>query len=119
MSEHTVSFVREMVARFPGLSALLEEHMKDNFGEILPHLFFGDVTRYVVALLSGGDLAQRRELRDILDHLERVYASADEELQELIAVSFLENFPRPNEPGAEICGKIGPHLRRQLHVIEY
>jgi hypothetical protein len=114
VSEQTISFVRDMVARFPGMGALLEEHIKDN-DEILPHVFFGDVTRYVLSLLSDS-LPQRRELRDILDYLERAYASGDEQLQELIAVSFLENFPFPDEPGAEIRGMIGPHLKRQLHM---
>ncbi len=119
MSEQAVSFVRSTMARFPSLSALLEEHLKDNLGEILPHVFFGDVTRYVLSLLaaSGGGLPPRRELRDILDYLEEAYSASGEELRELISVSFLENLPRPGEIGAQIREMVGPNLRRQLHVI--
>lgn len=120
MSEHPVSFVRSMVARFPSLSALLEAHIKDNLGEMLPHVFLGDVTRYVLSLLlavGAGGLPARRELRGILDYLEEAFDDGDEELQELISVSFLENLPRPGQTGAEIRKMVGPNLRKQLHVI--
>jgi len=122
MSERTTSFsfVRSLATRWPGLGPILEEHINDNFGEILPHVFFGDLTRYVLSLLgeaSRGDEAARRELREILDYLEETYAGGDVELQELIFVSFLENLPRPDEDGAQIREMVGPHLRRQLLVI--
>jgi hypothetical protein len=108
MSEHTISFVRSIVARFPGLTTLLDEHIENNFGEVLPHVFFGDVTRYVLSLVATNDdsLSPRRELRDVLDYLEEAYTGGDEELQELIAVSFLENLPRPGETGAGIRGML-------------
>ncbi len=115
----SVSFIRSMVARFPTLDALLKEHIED-FEEILPHLFFGDVTRHIVSLLpaaSGSDFPRRRELRDILAHLEESYSRGDDELQELISVSFLENLPRPGEAGAQIREMVGPTLRAQLAVI--
>src|SRR5260370_35319951 len=121
MSDQTISFVRSMVGRFPGLCGPLEEHIEANFGEVLPHVFFGDVTRYVVSLLlatrSSACLPPRRELRDILSYLEEAYAAGDEELRELISVSFLENLPRPGERGAEVRRMIGPNLRRHLELI--
>lgn len=122
MSEQTVLFIRSFVARFPGLSAVLDEHTKDHFGEILPHVFFGDITRYVLALFSaeshGGGLSPRRELLQILDFLEEVYSGGDEELQELISVSFLEDLPRWDEECSQVRELVGPNLRRQLDVIE-
>jgi hypothetical protein len=121
MNDQTVSFVRSMVGRFPGLYGPLEEHIEANFGELLPHVFFGDVTRYVVSLFlatrSSACLAPRRELRDILSYLEEAYAAGDEELRELISVSFLENLPRPGESGAEVRELVGPNLKSQLLLI--
>ena len=121
MSDHTVSFVRSMVERFPSLYGPLEGHIRDNYGEVLPHVFFGDVTRYVVSLLlaarSGSNLPRRRELRDILNYLEEAYASGDEEVRGLISVSFLENLPRSDESGAKLREMVGPNLRRQLQAI--
>jgi hypothetical protein len=121
VSEKSVGFVKQLAAPFPGLAALLDEHIKENFGEVLPHVFFGDVTRYLVSLLlaisGGGDLTQRRELCQTLDRLEEGYSRGDEELQELIAVSFLENLPRPGEPGSQIRSMLGPSLSKQLRTM--
>jgi len=121
LSELTIAFVRSLVSRFPSLSGVLEEHVKDN-DEILPHVFFGDLTRFTLSLLStaigGGGLPPRRELRGILDYLEETYSKGDAELQELIAASFLENLPGPREDGSQIRGMLGPNLRKQLQVID-
>ena len=120
MSEPTISFVKASAARFPELKTLLEEHTKDNDGEILPYVFLGDVTRYVLSLLfagSSGDLEARRELRRILDYLEDAYSNGGEEIQDLIALSFLENLPRQGERGAQIRDMVGPNLKKQLELI--
>ncbi len=120
MSERSVAFVRSIVARFPGLTVLLEEHIKD-FDEVLPHVFFGDLTRHVVSLAllanTGGERAAAQELCGILDFLEETYAMGSIELQELISVSFLENLPRPSEEGSEIRAMVGPSLSHQLRSI--
>lgn len=118
MSERTVAFVKDIVAQFPGLAALLEEHLHDNLGELLPHVFFGDLTRYMLTLLmtsnSGGGLKPRRELREMLDFLEESFSSGDRELQELIGVSFLENIPRPGEDGSQLRSMLGTTLSIEL-----
>src|SRR5687767_5332264 len=101
----STAFVKAMVGRFEGLAPLLKEHVTDNLGEILPHVFFGDLTRYILALVatvsSGGGLEPRRELRDILDFLEESFSTGNQELQVLIGTSFLENLPRPGEEGSQ------------------
>jgi len=120
MSEKTVAFVQAMTTRFPALRPLLDEHVSDNFGEVLPHVFFGDVTSFVVALATQADghgSPQRRELADLLRHLEDSFVAGDGELQELISVSFLEALPRTGEPGAEVRGMVGTNLRAALDVI--
>src|SRR5882724_7900564 len=112
MSERGISFVTLIATRFPGLAAVLSEHIKENFGEVLPHVFFGDLARYVVSLVlatnSGGGLAPRRELHEILNLLEETFVSGEEGLRELIAGSFLENLPRPDEEGSKVLAMLGP-----------
>ena len=120
MTELVDRWVRSMVARFPVLSALLGDHLKDYDGELLPHVFFGDVTRYIISLTieaSRGGLSSARQLHDILDFLEEGFSSDDEQLQELLSVSFLENLPRRGEPGVHIRQMVGPNLSRQLRMI--
>ena len=116
-----INFVQELVSHFPRLQPLLSEHAADNFGEILPHVFFGDITRYVMAVvlaIESGKASDedRRELVDILKFLESSY-STREDIQELISVSFLELLPRPEEKGARIRDILGPELTRQLKII--
>ena len=103
----------------PGLSEVLREHLADMDGELLPHLFFGDLTRYVVALCgraeSSADAA--RELDAILGFLEERMARGTEPEDNLISVSFLENLPYPWEAGAGLRYRLGPTLTKQLQVI--
>lgn len=117
MSAGSIAFTRKIASLSPALTALLEDHMKDNFGELLPHVFLGDVTRHVISLVrdpSKGNLAVRRELKTILDTMEEGYVTGNSELQELIAASFLENLPTTEEPGSEIREMVGPNLGSQL-----
>ncbi len=46
---YDVTFMTELVAQIPELEPLYSEHMQDNFGEMLPHVLMGDVTRFAVA----------------------------------------------------------------------
>jgi len=118
MSVGSMAFVNQVAGLSPTLKVLLEDHVKDNFGEVLPHVFLGDVTRHVIALVqapaSDDSLAVRREVKNILDTMEHGYATGNSEVQELIAASFLENLPAKEEPGSEIRGMVGPSLGSQL-----
>lgn len=112
-SEKQVAFVRTLVERFPKLSPLLEKHIND-YDEILSHVFFADFTHHLVSLLP----AASHQLPDILAFLEETFAAGDAELQELIAASFLENLPFPEETGGEIRDLLGPTLARQLEAMD-
>jgi hypothetical protein len=114
MTDKTVLFVREMVSGFPGLAPLLKEHLDRNLGEVLPHVFFGDVTRYVVKLDGEG---ARAELQAILDYLEETFAAQSDELGTLISVSFLENLQWDDNSGTRIRNMIGPHLKKEIRAI--
>lgn len=114
MSAATVRFVHELVERFPALKPLLTEHMKDNFGEVLPHLFMADVTRWVIAAFLADEWAQ---LVPLLSFLEHAYEKDGPVIEELISVSFLEHLPRPDEAGWKIRNLLGQELRDQLTVI--
>ncbi len=112
------SFVQLLVNHFPILQGMFDEHVADNFGELLPHLFFGDLTRYCIRLScskgSDGGAVDLHQLQDILDYLEIAYVEDSEVVGELIAVSFLEDLPRGNEDGSNIRQMVGPSLRKQL-----
>jgi hypothetical protein len=121
LSEQTTVFVKAIAARFPSLGSVLDEHIRDNSGEILPHVFFGDLTRHALWLLSAlqvdGGITPVGELQDLLTFLEEAYSNGDKEIQELISVSFLENLPTPGEKGSELRSMLGPTLSKQLHAM--
>jgi hypothetical protein len=111
-------FVRQMVNRFPQLEEILKEHARDNFGETLPHVFLGEFTRYLLSLLRtaehNDDEAMYRNIQEILNYLEDSFSTKSESVQELIAVSSLENLPQRGEQESQILDMIGPNLRAQL-----
>ena len=53
-------------------------------------------------------------LQAVLGFLEEAFSTQGEEVEELIAVSFLEHLPRPSEPGAELRQMLGPRLAQEL-----
>ncbi len=124
MSEVTIDLIERLVAKYPRLKSIFDEHVSDNFGEVLPHLFFGDLTRYVISRLLDVESGvgpkhadAEQELRALLNDLEDAYATGDEEIRELISVSFLENLPRPGEEASGVRAWLGPELAAQTRVI--
>ena len=45
MRERDVEFIHHLIDEVPRLRPLLEEHLNDNYNEVLPHLFLADVLR--------------------------------------------------------------------------
>ena len=116
----TEAFVRLLAKKYPSLQPYLAEHINDHFGEVLPHVFFGTVTDWIVslAITVRTDPHSERELSDVLQLLEEMYASGDEDLQELLCVSFLESLPDFDEPGGNVRAMLGKSLRAELRAIE-
>ena len=120
MNGTAIKLVERLAGRFPALEPLLREHRADNFGDVLPHVFFGDLTRFVVGhyrlVRESGDFEgpEGAELRALLDELEHAFASGDDEVCELITVSFLENLPRLGEENEGVRGQLGPTLTSEL-----
>jgi hypothetical protein len=102
-----VEFVYDLVEKVPDLRPLLDEHLEDNYDQILPHLFLADVVRFAIEDVANP--ATRRAL----EHLEVAFTSGDEERQELISTGFVENLPAVGEPGDELRDRLGPALRAE------
>ena len=46
MTTTMIAFCRELAQQIPDIGEILTEHLSD-YDELLPHVFMGDVTRYV------------------------------------------------------------------------
>jgi hypothetical protein len=87
-------FVTWLVSRHPDIAPLLDKHLT-GYDELLPHVLFGDVTRY------AADLARRAveepeaeaQLLRLLGDLDRAILPEGEEdpVDNLVWVSFVEN----------------------------
>jgi len=103
-------------ANIPAFAALYEEHIA-KYDEALPHVLFGDLVRFLdnEVRVNGPDSAV---LAQTMGLLERAIGSQDPRLQELVAVSFIENL----EPGAPTFAAFrrlfGPNLEAQFAAHE-
>ncbi len=121
MTSPTEEFVYALAKRFTDLAPILKDHA-EFYGEVLPHIFFYDLTQWLLSLLESGagtDARERRQrLQDVLDTLEKTFANGNDQVKELISVSFLENLPNAGEDGSEIRLMLGPALTEELRKIE-
>ena len=114
MTASTKALVTQLVQAFPDLRRILDDHLEAN-DEILPHVFFGDLTEWLVdSYLAAPDAGSEATWRRILDQLEHVYEIGDTDVKELLYVSLLENLPYPGERGTEISEYLGPRLAADL-----
>ncbi|SIT72049.1 hypothetical protein SAMN05880545_0987 [Microbacterium sp. RU33B] len=107
MTASTVSLVGALCHSQRVFLPLLDEHMADNFGEILPHLVMSDIVR---AMADQAEL-QEAWCREVWDWLDAAYLDGDEAERELLVVSGVEMIPDPGERGAEMRAMLGPNLR--------
>jgi hypothetical protein len=92
------AFCELLASHFQGVGAILEEHREDN-GELLPHVFFGELTRYVLS--DGPDRVA------VVQCIENAMSTETPSVCELIAVSFVENIEAKDELSkilAEVAG---------------
>ena len=117
------SFVDHLLSMVPELRRVYEEHLSEN-EELLPHVFLGDVTRFVITEFRKGrsdrgePTLDTRVLDRILDLLERAMKSSDTRLRELVSVSFLENLDQAGRDYLGIKGLLGPALVKELAQYE-
>lgn len=116
MSAQTVAFIGALVYQFPELESLLQEHLDDQEGEVLPHIFMADFERWLEVELQNAGGIPTELIRRTLDFLEvGVHRGGD--VDELIHASFLEHLPRPGSPGSDIRTILGPGLTERLRRI--
>jgi hypothetical protein len=82
------SVATALVADVPEFSAALDEHLDDMGGDVLPHLLFGDLTRFLIAAHERG---AAEPVPRTLQFLEGAIRHGDQYVKDLVAVSFIEN----------------------------
>lgn len=108
--DSTVQFLFRMADAVPSLRGRLDEHFHENRRRPSAHSFVGEIALEAPGLVASG----RADLvRPLLDFLEAEYG-ADADVDNVIAVSFVEMLPNRGDRGAEIESLLGPKLRAEL-----
>lgn len=110
----THALVSRIVAEIPALQPLHEEHLADNFGELLPHVLCGAITRFVQDRVAADDRSVPQDVLKLLGILEEAMKSADADVLELVSLSFLENLDRRGAGYRRLRAAMGPMLRDEL-----
>ncbi len=113
MSDHVADFVSRLASTSTEMAELYRDHLADQ-GELLPHVLMGAITRVVIA--SAGT-EQAHWLSQLLEQLEGGLASGDEDIVELIGVSFVENLSGENAAIRLLIPFMGEALRKEVKSI--
>ena len=114
MSKNTTIFVSQLIVACPELAGLYRLHLVDQ-GELLPHVFMGDVTRLVVSTAKQG--SNSNWLSRMLGYFEAELLSGNEEVAELLGVSFVENLCGEDEAIQPLLPIMGEMLRKEVKSI--
>lgn len=108
MSAETVAAVGALVYANRELLPILDEHLVDCEGEVLPTILLDDIVRWLVA-----HRAPHEDLcRSVFSWLETALRDGSEAVRGLITVSGVVMIPDPGRPGAEVRDLLGPGLRQ-------
>ena len=113
----TVAYVGHLVHSTPDLLPVLQEHLDDLDGAVLPHLLMADIERWAETEAASGRVDKGSALNRVLMLLESGITADYSETRELVSVSFLEHIPRPEEPGSELRSLVGPRCAEVLTTI--
>lgn len=98
--------MRRMVPDFPELAPLMEQHLADMDGELLPYLLMADAARWALTAAARSDGFAAR----LVDWVEREFVAAGEPEKDLIGLGFVETIP-PSPEGDPLLYLLGPSLR--------
>ncbi len=102
-----------MIVEVPDLQMAYNQHIKDN-NELLPHVFFGDLTRYIIEKVKIKD---DTSVIKILALLEDGLNLNNTEIKNLISASFVENLIDEEETVVMLLKAVaGPKLLEELGV---
>jgi hypothetical protein len=104
--ERVIELLRSEVPEF---ALEIDEHVEHN-GEVLPHVVFGDFTRFVVAARNAGDAPL---VGRCLAFLEQALRDGDTQVGNLVQVSFVENIGPWDGDAAEFMETWPQKLREE------
>lgn len=90
----------------------------DSGNQDLPHVVFGDLTRFIINEYCKGRVQKNSPFQRALAFLEQAAQSSDKNVQNLVGCSFLENLHNAGRDYAGIRAKLPRTLRVMLAEME-
>lgn len=112
----TVQFMNEIAVALPGAARVIHARRQEERGEILPHMEMSDLIWWAgetyAASQNSDELGRRarREIREFLRMLEDRFEVGDQDLDDLIATSFLEGLATQRESLSGLRALLGPRM---------
>lgn len=82
------NFVERLVAAVPEMQDVVSEHLSDNYEELLLHLLVADLRRAATSAWGADDFELCARL---LEFMSSAFETADDDVDNAIAVSFVEH----------------------------
>ena len=114
MSGNAEDFIRRLILAVPELNDVYRQHLSEQ-DELLPHVLLGDVTRFVVLNATRGEAADW--LARFLSQMDAELLSGNDEVAELIGVSFVENLCGENAAIQALLPRLSKALRTEVKSI--
>ena len=102
--------ILRMLEQFPPLRPLLDAHLEDMDGELLPYLLMADVARWAHKAAE----VQPSTVSELTRWLEREFDVAASNEKDLIGLGFVETIPSAPE-GEPLLQQLGPQMREIAH----
>jgi len=109
----TIRCIEQILDCVPELRDAYERHVSDN-DMLLPHVFMGEVARFVVEKARENTPESACLVDKVLALLEQAYERGDDAVQNLIGVSWIENLAKVGDVADKLRNLMGPVLRHEL-----
>lgn len=113
MNNPIADFVDQLTSISRELTEVRRQHFADQ-GELLPHVLMGEITRLVIKNVGR---EQVDWLPELLQQLEVGLESGNDDIAELVGVSFVENLVGENAAIQTLLPGMGDALRREVRSI--
>lgn len=109
------SLINYIKKNIPEFQSRIDEHLEDNYGEVLLHPLMGEFTRFLIDAYkeNNTELFER-----CISLIEMMISSTDEKLSELASVSILENLHQADQVYDDIKKSLKTNSLKQIQIIE-
>ena len=113
--DNQIDFLKKIINLSPNYQEIYDEHLKFN-KEIIPHVLMSEITQVLIESYLNNKIELVKATLELID---KEFNEREDDIQNIIAVSMLENFPSSGENGYEIRSLLSKDLLEELNRVNY